>query len=41
MQVLKDVIYADILVNNGGTSISPVPPNAAFCETLVWDRGWI
>ena len=34
MQVAKDVVDVDILVNNGGTSISRAPRDAAFCKWL-------
>ena len=34
MQVAKDVVDADILVNNGGTSIPRAPWDAAFCKCL-------
>ena len=32
IRVAKDVVDADILVNNGGTSISRAPRDAAFCK---------
>ena len=34
MWVAKDVADAAILVNNGGTSISCAPRDAAFCKCL-------
>ena len=34
MRVAKDVVDADILVNNGGASISSAPRDAAFCKCL-------
>ena len=34
MRVAKDVVDADILVNNGGTSIPRAPRDAAFCKCL-------
>ena len=34
MRVAKDVVDADILVNNGGTSISHASHDAAFCKCL-------
>ena len=34
MQVAKDVIDAEILVNKGGTFISRAPRDAVFCKCL-------
>ena len=34
MRVAKDVVDADILVNNGSTFISRAPRDAAFCKCL-------
>ena len=34
MRVAKDVVDADILVKNAGTSISRAPRDAAFCKCL-------
>ena len=34
MRVAEDVVDADILVNNGGTSISRAPRDTAFCKFL-------
>ena len=34
MRVAKDVVDADVLVNNGGTSISHAPRDAGFCKCL-------
>ena len=34
MWVAKVAVDADILVNNGGTSISRAPLNATFCKPL-------
>ena len=34
MRVAEDVVDTDILVNNGGTSISRAPRGAAFCKCL-------
>ena len=34
MRVAKDAVDADILVNNGGTSISCGLRDAAFCKHL-------
>ena len=34
MRVAKDAVDADILVNNGGTSISRAPRDVAFCKSL-------
>ena len=35
MRVAKDVVDADILVNNEGTSISRVLRDAAFCKCCI------
>ena len=35
MRIAKDVVDADILVNNEGTSISRSLHDAAFCKMLV------
>ena len=34
MQVAKDAVDADILVNNGGTSISRAPRDAKVCKPV-------
>ena len=34
MWVAKDAVDADILVNNGGTSVSRAPRDATFCKSL-------